>query len=483
MYLLMLLACSGAPDTPPADPPPKPPAEVKATAKTADPSFHDLVVITLDTTRADHLPFYGYFRDTAPRLTQFAEQAVVFERLVVPMATTLPTHTSLFTGVYPLEHGVTANVEHGGKQFIPSDRLLPLAGWLADEGYQTGGFTSAAPLNPTTGIERGFQAFSAPKGELRAGKQTVDDALAWLAAAGPTPLLLWVHLYEPHNPYNPDEAYRKLYADDPALDAWLDAREVDKVARRPSGEVVRARPTWNAYDAEIRTMDDQAARVLDAVKARGRLDQTVFIIMGDHGEGLNQHGEPGHGLVWDEQLHAPLLIVAPGLAPRRVAATVSAVDVLPTALAVANLPNEARFAGQVSGQDALSAAAPRPALSLTSDRQRALGKAQAYALTDGTLSCRLDDGGAVLAWDLATDPHQLGDGKPTAEVAARCKARIEEMVAAHKARGVELGAGKTRDADPAHVEQLKALGYTDDAEPPPPPPSPPSPDQAKAPTP
>jgi arylsulfatase A-like enzyme len=484
MYLLMLLACSGAPETPPVAQPPKAPAAVNAPA--ADGAFHDVVVITLDTTRADHLKFYGYFRDTAPRLTQFAEQAVVFDRLVVPMATTLPTHTSLFTGVYPLEHGVTANVEHGGKQFVPSERLLPFAGWLADEGYQTGGFTSAAPLNPTTGIERGFQTFSAPKGELRSGKQTVDDAVAWLGGLGPAPMLLWVHLYEPHNPYNPDEAYRQQFADDPQLDAWLDARKVDKVARRPSGEVVRARPTWNAYDAEIRTMDDQIARVLDAVQARGRLDKTVFIVMGDHGEGLNQHGEPGHGLVWDEQLHAPLLIAAPGLAPRRVSATVSAIDVLPTALAVANLPNEQRIATQMSGRDALSDAPPRPALSLTSDRQRALGKGQAYALTDGATSCRLDDGGAVLAWDLAKDPHQLGSGEPTPELAASCKARIEEMVAAQKARGVELGAGKTRDADPAHVEQLKLLGYTDDAEPTKPDPTKPDPtkpDPTKAPTP
>ncbi|HMV67681.1 MAG TPA: sulfatase, partial [Myxococcota bacterium] len=382
-------------------------------AHAAAATWPDVIVVTLDTTRADHLGTYGYFRDTSPTIDAFAKTGIVFERMIVPMATTLPTHTSLFTGVYPIEHGITANVQHGGKQLIPTESLIPLAMWLSDAGYQTAGFTTAAPLNPTTGIERGFQVFTAPHGELRPGRDAVDDALGWLATtATDAPILLWVHLYDPHNPYDPDETYRKQFLDDSpnggALDQWIDARQITKLTHRPTGEAVRARPTINNYDAEIRTMDDQIARLLAALGARGRLDGSLVIMMGDHGEGLNQHGEPGHGLVWQEQLHAPLILKAPGAAPRRVPGTISAIDVLPTALGLVELPDEARIRSQMTGVDVLADGfTTRPVFSQSSGRQVTLGKAQAWTLTDDHSSCRWTEGGDVVTWDLDADPYEL----------------------------------------------------------------------------
>jgi arylsulfatase A-like enzyme len=442
------------------------PAKLKAPAvrTPAARTFPDVIVITLDTTRADHLGTYGYLRDTSPRLDAFAATSIVFDRLVVPMATTLPTHTSLFTGVYPIEHGITANVEHGGLQFIPSDKLIPMAAWLSDAGYQTGGFTSSAPLNPQTGIERGFQVFTAPKGDLRPGKATTDDALGWLATTSPdVPMLMWVHYYDPHNPYAPDEKYHQEFLADARIEAWIDERQIERLTKRPTGEPVRARPTINQYDAEIRTMDDQFGRVLDALSARGKLDDALVIVMGDHGEGLNQHGEPGHGLVWDEQLHAPLFIKAPGAAPRRVAATTSAVDVLATALALVDLPDEASILAQSSGQNALSPdAVTRPALSQMSARQLQFGKQLTFALTDDRYKCTWVEGEPPKVWDLKEDPFELKNPPdPHPEQEAACKEQGEKIVAAQRARATELGAGKTQQMDPAQIQMLKDLGYLD----------------------
>lgn len=455
------LACSGSP-TPESKPgkaePVRPAPVAKAPDAPADPKFPDVVVLTLDTTRADHLGLYGYFRDTSPQLDRFAKDAVVFDRFIVPMATTLPTHTSVFTGVYPLEHGVTANIEHGGKQLVASEALTPLAVWLAGEGYQTGGFTSAAPLNSTTGIERGFQAFTAPTGDQRPGRAAADDAITWLKSAGPTPMLMWVHFYDPHNPYHPDPTYAEQFKDDPKLDAWLEERKVDKVANRPTGEPVRAKPTHNQYDAEIRTMDDQIQRVLDAVQLRGRADNTVFIILGDHGEGLNQHGEPGHGQVWDEQLHAPWILKAPGLSARRVARTVSAVDVLPTVLAAADLPAEDKLAAQFSGRDALADTPPTAVLSQSSGRQVRLGRAMAWSLTEGTTKCVWPEGGEAAVYDLLADPHELSPLTDAARAKA-CADKVQAVVAAQRARGESLGAGKSRPMSDEQKKMLEELGY------------------------
>lgn len=475
----LLAGCAGCP---PTEPPPAPadapahapkrapeaptPREKLRPPEVASPAAADapdVVVITLDTTRADHLGAYGYGRATSPRLDRLAAESVVFTRMIVPQATTLPTHTSLFTGVYPLEHGITANLEHGGKVFVPTERLTSLAQVLSEHGYQTGGFTSCAPLDETTGIQRGFQVFTSPHLEQRPGRVTAEDAVGWIEQAAPTPMLLWVHFYDPHNPYNPDPAYKDAFTDG-SVDAWMAERKVSKQTQRPTGEVVRAKPTINAYDAEIRTMDDQVGRVLDALEARGRLDRTILVVLGDHGEGLNQHGEPGHGLVWDEQLHAPWMIRAPGLAPRKVEATVSAVDVLPTVLGLADLPGEALLSAQASGRDALAAGATdRAVLSQTSARQVGHGRAMLFAQTDGRWKCTWEEGTEqVTLYDLRADPFELAPVRDAAREAA-CLRDLRAQVDAQRARGEQLGAGKTTETSEARRIELICLGYLDGA--------------------
>lgn len=447
---LALPACEGW-----LSPPPAPPLPSAVEPVPAPDPLPDLVVITLDTTRADHLGLYGYVRDTTPTLDALAKEAQVFERLVVPMATTLPTHTSLFTGTWPEEHGVLANVQHGGRKFIASDRLVPFAAWASSIGYTTAAFTSAAPLDGESGIQTGFTTFDPPRGAERRGAETVDHALTWLSAAE-GPILLWVHLYDPHNPWTPDPAHLERFkGPDSNVDAWMAVRGFDKVAKRPSGEVVRARQAANLYDAELRTMDDAVARLLDGLRARGRWDRTALVVMGDHGEGLNQHGEPGHGLVWGEQLHAPLLIKAPGLPPGRSNALLSAADVLPTLLGRVDLPEEARFLSLTSGVDVLAPGfTERPVLSQTSDRQLSLGKARTYALTGRESKCVWTEGEAPVRYDLVADPHELRPGS-----GATCLPEVQAEVDRQRRRGADLGAGQTEAMSPERLRELCALGY------------------------
>ncbi len=459
-------------------PPPEAAPAAELPTPAAEPRRHDVVLITLDTTRADHLGLYGYPRPTSPHLDAFAETAVVFDRFIVPMATTLPTHTSMLTGVSPHEHGVLANVQHGGARFVPSPGLVPLARHLADRGYQTAAFVSAVPLQVGTGIEEGFQTFTDPNDAVppgaatarprkrkraeRPAAETADEAIAWLQQASERPLLLWVHFYDPHNPYRaPAEDAALFPADDPARDAWLAPRAVTPTTRRPTGQPVEAIPTIDAYDAEIHYMDRHVQRVLDAVAARGRTDHTVILIAGDHGEGLNQHGEPGHGLLWAEQLHAPLLVRAPGLAPRRVPTTTTASDLLPLLAAVADLPGEDALTARSSGHDPLSPPPDPAALSQTSLRQAQFGVTARYKLTTDTVSCMAGpDGQDAVLYDVLTDPYEL-DPKTDDPRLAGC---VTSLVAAYKAavaRGEALGAGGTRQASEEDVGLLEELGYVE----------------------
>lgn len=436
-----------------------PPAEAPVARRAGPP---DVVLITLDTTRADHLPTYGYFRNTAPNLDRFAKGAVVFDQYIVPMATTLPTHTSMLTGVAPNEHGVLANVDHGGNRFLPCDKLRSVPMWLQAQGYATGGFVSATPLENGTGIELGFDAFSDP-GEPyeRNATGTTDAALAWLSEqSADKPVFLWVHYYDPHNPYRAPAEFKEAFKAEPELRSWLDARGAAAEGSRPTGDVVRTVPTVNQYDAEIAYMDAQVQRVLDALAARPGGADAAVIIAGDHGEGLNQHGEPGHGLVWGEQLHAPLFIRAPGLTPRRVDGLVTAADLFPTLLGAVDLPEEAGWLSQVSGRDALTPEAP-DVLSQTSDRQLKFGLARTYALTTPAWKL-IRQGSSAQLFDRANDPYELTDvADAHADVVATLGAEIDRRVAAQQARFTAMQCGGTAPADDATLKALEELGYVE----------------------
>ncbi len=435
----------------------------------AAPRLPNLLVVTLDTTRADHLGAYGYFRDTSPRFDELARESLFFERAIAPMATTLPTHLSIFTASYPLEHGVLANTTHGGRLFVPNDALRSFASHAQGLGYRTGAFVSAAPLKRGTGIEVGFESFDQPAGHERAGDATTDRAIAWLADGGSEPFLLWVHYFDAHWPFTPPPSHAGRFRADDGLDAYIRERQIAETAPRPlAGIIERSREAIDAYDAEILFQDDQLARLLDAVRERGVWEHTSVLVIGDHGEGLGQHGEAGHGGTWDEQLHVPMLIRVPGVEPRRIRETISVVDALPTWLGQLGVPELGAFVRDASGRDVLAlGTAPAP-LVLSQDTGRERGtEAYRYALTSDTWKYfRVEQDGAPARdqlFDLRQDPFELSDladSKPqeTAMLRRQLEARLDEL----RARGEALRSGRpptTVEASPEVLEQLRALGY------------------------
>ncbi|MCH7700077.1 MAG: sulfatase [Planctomycetes bacterium] len=438
-------------------------ATVGACRRPSEPTVElpNIVLITIDTLRADHLGCYGYFRDTSPTIDALAAESVFFERCIVPMATTLPTHASIFTGTYPLEHGILANYKHGGFQFVPSPKLASLAQFASRAGYQTAAFVSATPVKRGTGMEAGFDTFDEPSHAQRKAGKTTEAVLAWLKEREQKPFLLWVHYFDPHGPYAPPPPYDTRYSTDEQLESYLARARFADRSRRPGGKNVVTRPAINGYDGEIRYTDDQLAKLFGALKGQGLWDDSIVVLIGDHGEGLGQHNVPGHALLWDEQLHVPLMIRVPGAARRRVARPMSAVDVLPTLLGLIDLPNSESFLEQMSGVDALAGDDnPRYILSRLSDRQLRFDVATTYSITGGGWKYVHAIGGEELLFDLGADPHELRDvAADHPEVVRDLCARLEDQVTRQLARGADLGSGGLTPLSEKRRRELENLGY------------------------
>jgi arylsulfatase A-like enzyme len=438
--LVLLLAC-GPPAPPPADQP-------------------NVLLITLDTTRADHLGTYGYFRETSPHLDALADESVVFEQCVVPMAVTLPSHTSMMTGIYPFEHGILANNVEGDRRWVRAP-LVTLAEHLGAHGWRTGAFVTGAPLRRGSGIDEGFDVWTEPPphAAVRRGEEATDELLRFVRR-GRQPFFAWLHLFDAHGG-NPLPEWRHFEADR-GLAAWAAERRLAPSLKRGGGEVeVEVSEIIDRYDDEIRYMDAQIGRIVDAGRRDGWLAHTVLVVLGDHGEGLGQHGLSAHGYVWDEQLRAPFLVRAPGLAPARVRDPVSAVDLVPTLLGRIGRPAPAAWPGPLSGIDVLAKRpVERAIFAQSSAKLRQHGRA--VALVRGAWRYHREIGGAEHLFDLAADPFELDDRAATEpQRLAAMRAEADRLETAQRANGRALGAGGTAPLDPAVRGQLEALGYVE----------------------
>jgi arylsulfatase A-like enzyme len=290
----------------------------------------NLLLVSLDTTRADHLSTYGYARETSPNLTKLAAAGARFELAFAPAATTAPSHASVFTGRYPLAHGVVKNGISLG------DAEETLAEHLRAAGYQTAAIVSSFVLDPRFGWQQGFDHYDADLSATGAGREwegrivregferradaTTARALRWLAAQRDParPFFLFVHYFDPHDPYDPPEPFESRFA----------GRAAPKAPASP--EIAR-------YDGEIAFSDDAIGALLEALAESGLAGSTLVTVFGDHGEGLYDHGHMAHGLhVYEEAVRIPLLFRFPGRIPadRVIAEPVSLVDLAPTLLAL-----------------------------------------------------------------------------------------------------------------------------------------------------
>ncbi len=288
----------------------------------------NLVVISLDTLRADHLGFYGYDRPTSPALDGLAQSSVVFDNALSPMPTTGPSHFSLLTGLYPHSHGVYRN-----GQKLP-DHLGTLGSILSSRAYETAGFVSGLPLtDDLSGLARHFDHFDDDFDQRRRdGAITVDRAISWLQSSEQSPYFLFVHLFDAHGPYEPPPELVAEFESE-TRGPWVSwvPRYQRFIDPENGGIITDSRYYIDRYDAAIRYLDQQLARLFAEID----LENTVVLVVSDHGETLDDRPEApfDHGSrLFEEQIRIVGMLRAPDLEPRRVAGLVGMVDFMPTLL-------------------------------------------------------------------------------------------------------------------------------------------------------
>ncbi|MBE3129441.1 MAG: sulfatase-like hydrolase/transferase [Acidobacteria bacterium] len=399
----------------------------------------NIILVTMDTTRADHLGCYGYQGVSTPNLDALAGRGVLFEQAATAAPLTLPAHSTIMTGMYPTYHGVRVN----GNTAL-SDEQTTLAEVLSAQGYQTGAFIGAFVLDGRWGMKQGFQhyddQFDLKKykhldlGEVqRPGNEVMDAALAWLDGEKANPFFAWIHLYDPHVPYAPPEPYASEYA-----------------RRGPAGP----------YDGEIAFMDEQIGRVTAWLEANGLTGKTIIVLVGDHGESLGSHGEGTHGyFVYDYALHVPFLAVTPfeGLRGKRVPSQVSTADVFPTILDLVNVPSPVKVQGR--------SLVPRMFKPERKDDVPAYGESMAPNLQFGwsalhalrTAQYKYIEAPRAELYDLVRDPDEQMNLLPQSpDVARRMKSELDRLMTA-----TSIGAPTPQAAnlDKETMERLSALGY------------------------
>jgi arylsulfatase A-like enzyme/Tfp pilus assembly protein PilF len=392
----------------------------------------NVLLVTIDTLRADRVGAYGARDVATPTLDALAARGVLFEQAMAAVPLTLPSHASLLTGQYPATHGVRHNAV-----FVLGDEAETLAERFAEAGYATGAVMGAAVLDRDFGLAQGFEFYDAEMPTERASaagfyersaKAVTDRALTWLAGER-GPFFLWVHYYDVHAKYSPPEPFKTRFQ------------------RHP-------------YDGEAAFVDQELGRLLAALESEKRLANTVVAVTADHGEGLGEHGEESHTyFIYDSVLHVPMILAGPGLpAGKRIAPVAPNTALAPTLLALAGVP-------PLAHTDA-SDLAP-----LWRQEVAASTAGEAYA---ESLAGELDHGWAPIhairsdrfhyiraprpeLFDLASDPRQRRNLLPS---------QAPEHVAAVEAGEARIAAllAGSAEANPLAVDaetraQVEALGY------------------------
>jgi choline-sulfatase len=387
-----------------------------------------VILISIDTLRSDHLPFYGYGGVETPALSALREDSILFEKAYTHVPLTLPAHVSIFTGLLPAGHGV-----HDNLGYVVDPKVPTLAELLKKAGYATGGAVSSVVMSGASGVGRGFdfwdddvvptRAHQALNRVQRPGEETEASLEAWLERQKEGPFFAFLHLYEPHSPYEPKEPFRSRYA--------------------------------NPYDGEIATADAIVGKFLDFLRAKGLYDRALIIFLSDHGEGLGDHGESEHGVfLYREVLQVPLLVKVPkGAAPTHgtVSAPVQLIDVFTTVAKSLGLPGFTAPPGTVSLL--ATVASPqnpgRQVFAETFFPRIHFGWSDLRSLLDGRF--HYIEGPRPEFFDLAGDPAEranLIERKPAPFRAMRIE--MEKLRTAFRAPGA---------VDPEAAKQLASLGY------------------------
>ncbi len=427
-----------------------------------------VVLVSIDTLRADRLGAYGYPRPTSPTIDALALESQVFEQCFSHSPKTAESHMSLFTGVLPSAHGVM-NWTRGGEARNSRPQALPtLASIFKDAGYRTVAYTSGGNVGGSLGFDHGFDVYSESTGSTSLSMARL--ALVDLQRSR-EPFLLFVHTYAVHDPYVPPAEYARLFVDPSYTGRML--ADIEQL-RAQAAAMATAGIGWhqlhqvywsrvdakdprdvrqvsNLYDAAIRSMDTDLAPLIDGFrKTLG--DQAVFALVSDHGEEFQEHGAFTHSSVFQEVLQVPLLLRLPGVAPARVSPVVRQSDLMPTLLELAGL----RVPEHIQSASLL------PFVAGVEKRSRAV---VADWLQGDCAALRVGDlkyvrGKKEALYDLASDPGEKRDLLPAAKNRAYALRlgldRFSEVSFSLKAR---FGTGGAPKLDPGTREQLEALGY------------------------
>lgn len=469
---------------PPANsaPPEEAPAQKAAPAAT-DPASGGastpgppVILISIDTLRADHLGIYGYPRPTTPSIDAFARDAVVFERAYSPTSWTLPSHASMLTGVYPARHGVrfTDNVRflNSRSTDVLGDESVTLAEIFQFHGYATAGFTSSRWLSSAFGFDQGFDLLDSSRQENTAGP-LIDKAIGWIDERDDEPFFLFLHFFDVHEYEAPDEYFRRFhpqaYSGQVVGQEW---KTMGNLWQRLSAEDMAY--IVGSYDAALNYVDVEIGRLLDHLRSRGRFEEALIVLTADHGEEFLDHSATGHGqTLYEEQVRVPLVLKPPygEGAGSRIERPAALVDLVPTILDYAAAsapitPDGASLRPMILGDPAPTrrlhfgdvftqnrAAVVEDDMKFITNRlpplepflwQRLLTNLRAFYKAGG------DE-----LYDLSNDPGERSNlltARP--EVAARLRGLLLEHQRASRS-------GQAAIMDEETVEALRALGYLD----------------------
>lgn len=400
-------------------------------------AIRNVVLISIDTCRADRLSCYGFGKKTTPNIDAVASEGVLFESALTPVPLTTPAHSSMLTGTYPPTHGVRLN---NGERLAESN--VTLAEMLRDAGYQTGGFVGSFPLEARFALNQGFDTYDCRFTKLNdksvlLGERTAEEvsrpAVAWLDKHASKPFFLFLHYYDAHHPYEPPPAYASVCPEDP-------------------------------YAAEIAYVDSWIGHVLERLRQLDAYENTLIIITGDHGESLGEHGEATHGVfVYQSTLRVPLVVRAPGMRRgQEVDGHASLVDIVPTVLDLLGLKPSARIQGRTlrSGLAGDPVSDKRPPIYCESLDAATFGCSPLNGLVEG--HWKYIRAPRQELYDLAGDPgERINVLEKEPEVAGQLRNRLEAMLQQMEAEAAKPGP-TPRDAEA--VKQLATLGYVDGGE-------------------
>jgi tetratricopeptide (TPR) repeat protein len=391
----------------------------------------NLLLVTIDTLRADRLHAYGYAAIDTPVTDRLAKEGVVVEDATVQAPQTRPSHVSILTGRYPYEHGVRDNFSPPLKADVPT-----LATILQAKNYDTAAFLGGYPLEASSGLNRGFAVYDDHfRGAGQSGAQTmaerrgdlvVDSALRWLRKPRVRPFFAWVHLYDPHSPYEPPAPFDKRYAGRP-------------------------------YDGEVAYADAQVGRLIEFLDAKGLRGRTLVVVTSDHGEGLGDHGEDEHLLfIYDSTLRVPLLWSWPGVvaAGARIPGQFRSVDIVPTVLDLLGAP-------RVATTGVSRATVLKPGARLPDNESYAESLYGSLHFGYAPLRALRAEGWKYVEapraelYNLKDDP---GESKNLLELRGEVAGRMRDRLAAFD-KGGGIDAALAVPADAGVIERLVALGY------------------------